>query len=146
MVNFCIAIGCTNLLNQVQGYFTMLFLIKNSELLQKLIQAVKRKNWVPNKYSLICNDHFEPSCFVVRPGKVGHRLYDNSVPAIFPSSPAYYQKEQRKRKLPMKMVYDSPQKCQEPSPSKVVKVVGSEHSYASATDNTHSEVKQLKRQ
>ena len=32
-----------------------------------------------------------------------------------------------------------------PSPSKVAKVVGSEHSYASTTDNAHSVVKHLKK-
>ena len=39
----------------------------------------------------------------------------------------------------------SPQKSCEPSPSKVVNVVGSEHLYASATDNAQSEVKQMKK-
>ena len=48
-------------------------------------------------------------------------------------------------KLPMKRVYVSPQKSCEPSPSKVAKVVGSEHSYASTTDNAHYEVNQLKK-
>ena len=54
------------------------------------------KEKLGTKHSLICSDHFEPSCFVVRPGKVGCRLYDNSVPTIFPSFPAYYQKEKEK--------------------------------------------------
>ena len=45
----------------------------------------------------------------------------------------------------MKRVYVLPQKSCEPSPSKVAKVVGSEHSYASTTDNAHSQVKQLKK-
>ena len=104
----------------------------------------ERKNLVPKKYSLICSDHFEPSCIVLRSGKVGCKLYDNSVPSVFPSFPAYYQNEQRKRKLAMKRVYISPQMSCETSPSKVAKVVGSEHSYASTTGNAHSEVKQLK--
>ena len=104
----------------------------------------KKKNWVPNKYSLICSDHFEPTCFIIRLGKVGCILYDNSVTTIFPSFPAYYQTEQRKRKLPMKMVYVSPHKSCEPSSSKVAKLVGREHSYASTKDSAHSEVKQLK--
>ena len=109
MVNFCIAIGCTHCAKPGSGISFHVFPHKNSELLQKWIQAVKRKNWVPNKYSLICSDYFEPSCSVVRPGKVGHRLYDNSVPTIYPSFPVYYWKEQRKRKLSMKRVYVSPQ-------------------------------------
>ena len=45
----------------------------------------------------------------------------------------------------MKRVHVSPQKSCEPSPSNVAKVVGSEHSYASTTDNAHCEVKQLKK-
>ena len=127
MVNSCISIGCTNHAKPGSVISFHTFHYKNSELLQKWIQAVKSKNWVPNKYSLICSDHFEPSCFFVRPGKVGCRLYDNSVPTIFPSFPAYYQKEQRKRKLPMKRVYVSPQKSCQPSQARVAKVVGSEH-------------------
>ena len=45
----------------------------------------------------------------------------------------------------MKRLYVSPQRSCEPSPSKVAKTVGSEHSYGSTTDNAHSEVKQLKK-
>ena len=44
----------------------------------------------------------------------------------------------------MKRVYVSPQKSCEPSPSKVAKVAGSEHSYAITTNNAHSEVEQWK--
>ena len=43
----------------------------------------------------------------------------------------------------MKRMYVSPQMSCEPSPSKVAMLIGSEHSYASTTDNAHSEVKQL---
>ena len=45
----------------------------------------------------------------------------------------------------MKRVYVSPQKCCEPVPSKAEKVVGSEHSQASTTDNACSKEKRLKK-
>ena len=45
----------------------------------------------------------------------------------------------------MSRVHVLPQKSYVPSPSEAEKVVGSEHSYASATDNAHSEVQQLRR-
>ena len=88
--------------------------------------------------------HFEPSCFVVRPGQFWFRLYDNSVPKI--SLPFLHttKKSREREKLPMKRVYVSPQKSCESSPSEFAKVVGSEHSYAITTDSAHSEVKQLK--
>ena len=72
--------------------------------------SYEKKKMCNKRYSLIYSEHFEPSCFIVRPRKDGHRLDDNSVPTIFPSFPAYYQREQRKRKLPVKRVYVLPQK------------------------------------
>ena len=103
MVNSCVAIDCTNKVKAGSGISFHRFPLKKPELLQKWIQAVKRKDWVPNKYSYICSEHFEPSCFVVRPGKTGHHLNDNSVPTIFPTFPHYYQRtEKAKRKSPCK--------------------------------------------
>ena len=63
-----------------QEYLSTDFLSKNQSCYNKWIQAVKKKDWVPNKYSYICSEHFEPSCFIVRPGKIGHHLNDNAVP------------------------------------------------------------------
>ena len=103
MVNSCVAIDCTNKVKAGSGISFHRFPLKKPELLQKWIQAVKRKDWVPNKYSYICSEHFEPSCFVVRPGKIGHHLNDNAVPTIFPTFPHYYQRtEKAKRKSPCK--------------------------------------------
>ena len=54
-------------------------------------------------YSYICSEHFEPSCFVVRPGKIGCHLNDNAVHTIFPTFSQYYQRtEKAKRKSPCK--------------------------------------------
>ena len=103
MVNSCVAIDCTNKVKAGSGISFHRFPLKKPELLQKWIQAVKRKDWVPNKYSYICIEHFEPSCFVVRPGKIGRHLSDNAVPTIFPTFPHYYQRsEKAKRKSPCK--------------------------------------------
>ena len=103
MINSCIAIDCTNKVKADSGISFHRCPLKNPELLQKWIQSVKRKEWVPNKYSYICSENFEPSCFVVRPGKIGHHLNYNASPTIFPTFPHYYQRtEKAKRKSPCK--------------------------------------------
>ena len=89
--------------------------------------SIKKERLVPNKYSYICSEHFEPSCFVVRPGKIGHHLNDNAVPTIFPTFPHYCQRtEKAKGKSPCK---------QRPadvlaSPSQVARTLANDHGYA----------------
>ena len=53
------------------------------DLLQKWAQAVRRQNWYPNKYSLICSVHFTESCFNVTPGNQHHQLHKNAIPSVF---------------------------------------------------------------
>ena len=101
MVISCVALGCTNSLKKGSGISFHRFPHKNQQLLKKWIQAIARENWQPTQYSYICGVHFEDSCFVVRPGKIGHRLYEHAVPSKFnfldPS-----QKSTKIRKPPMK--------------------------------------------
>ena len=84
MVNSSVAIGCTNHAKPDSGISFHAFPHKKFWITSKMDSSCE-KNWVPNKYSLIYSDHFEPSCFAIRPGTVGCILYDNSVPIIFPS-------------------------------------------------------------
>ena len=57
MINSCIAIGCTNHAKLGSGISSHAFLHKNSELLQKWIQAVKRKKtgYQTNTLSVVTN-------------------------------------------------------------------------------------------
>lgn len=56
--------------------------MKNAVLLKKWIDAIGIENLYPNERSLICDDHFEKSCFYSgNNGYVG--LKPNSFPTIF---------------------------------------------------------------
>ena len=66
MVNSYVAIDYATKVKASPGIPFHRFPLKNPQLFQKQIQALKMKVWVPIKYSYICNEHFEPSCFVVR--------------------------------------------------------------------------------
>ena len=127
MVNSCVAIDCKNKVKTGSGTSFHRFPLKKPELLQKWIQAVKRKDWVSKKYSYICSEYFETSCFVVRPGKIDHCLNDNAFPTIFPTFPHYYQRtEKAKWKAPCRLkpadVFASP--------SKVARTLANDHGYA----------------
>ena len=80
MVTSCVAWGCTNRSKKGYGISFHRFPQNNPERLQKWIQAIKREKWKPNEYSHICSVYFEDSCFVVRPGKIHHYLYEHAVP------------------------------------------------------------------
>lgn len=69
--------------------------------------ALKRKNFTPNRFSYICSAHFSGNCF--RSGNEGRRrLQKDAVPTLFeypphllkaPSQPRVYSEARRKRKL-----------------------------------------------
>ena len=105
MVTSCVALGCTNRVKSGSGISFHRFPHKNPQLLEKWIKAIRRENWQPTHYSFICSVHFEDSCFVVRPGKIGRHLYEHAVPSIF-NFPDDLQKKKirkpmkRKRPLP----------------------------------------------
>ena len=73
----------------------------------------------------------------MHPGKCGNRLYDHTVPSIFPNFPANLQKVGTKWKSPKKRKYDFPKKrkyeeqpsCSSVSPSKLTKAVEPDNSY-----------------
>ena len=69
---------------------------KYSDLLSKWVHAMKRKDWAPTEHSSLCSDHFDESCFVVRPGKCGRRLYDHAVPTKFTCGKSYLDKPHTK--------------------------------------------------
>ena len=125
----CVAWDCTNRMKKDSSISFHRFPHKNPQLLQKWIQAIRRENWQPTQYSYICSKHFDDSCFVVRPGKSGHRLHEHAVPSIF-NFPEHLQKKDTKRKPPAKRKMPEPKPKQE-SPSKVVRCIGMDHTYSS---------------
>ena len=91
MVSSCVAYGCTNRSKSGSGQSFFRFPLMKPELLGKWVQAIHRKNWSPNNYSRICSDHFDPSCLVKKPGKIGLILTENAVPSIFQAFPKHLQ-------------------------------------------------------
>ena len=96
MVTTCIVLGCTERARKESDISFHRFPHNDQERLRKWIQAIGRKDWLPNEHSCICNKHFTESCFVVRPGKCGRRLYDHAVPSQFLSFPKRSKKSKRK--------------------------------------------------
>ena len=127
MVNCCVAIDYTNCVTSGSEISVNRFPLKNPELLQKWIQAVKRQNLVPNKCSYICSKHFELSCFVVRPGKKDCHLYDHAVPTLFQTFSQNYQKVPKVKKFSAKRKALG----NSASSSKVSKSFSNDHSYVS---------------
>ena len=101
MVGSCAALNCTR--KGAPGISFHRFPHRNPELLTKWVHNMKRsdisvktKQWVPNEHSLLCSKHFDESCFVVRPGKRGHRLTDGAIPTKFTYGKSYYDKPKAK--------------------------------------------------
>ena len=128
MVSSCVAFGCTNRCTKDSGISFFRFPLKKPDLLHRWVQAVRCKNWKPTAGSRICSEHFESSCFVIRPGQIGKRLNENSVPTVFPAFPCHLQpKKQLQRKSPKKRKADESSILSSPSPTKISLI----HSYAS---------------
>ena len=147
MVASCVAFGCTARKGKDPSVSFHRFPHKNPELLKKWVHAIRRENWTPTQHSWICSQHFKETCFVVRPGKKGRRLYDHAIPTEFPAFPKHLQKQYTKRKSPKKRKLEQAQTCA-PSPSKVARFITADHSYSgpetSATDRITSLTKQVK--
>ena len=69
MPTSCVAYGCTNKAKAGSGISFHRFPFSDPVQLEKWTKALCRKNWVPKSGSFLCGKHFEPSCFVVHPGK-----------------------------------------------------------------------------
>ena len=130
MVGSCSAINCTAR-KDPSGISFRRFPHKNPNLLSKWVHAMKRKDWAPTEHSLLCSNHFDESCFVVRPGKSGRRLFDHAVPTKFSFGKSYLDKPQTKRKPTKKRHFEEPSVEVFPSPSKCARIVAADHSYTS---------------
>ncbi len=100
MVQSCAALGCTNHAKKASGISFHRFPHHKKELLQKWIQAVRRKDFVPSKTHCLCSIHFTPACF--KQGKKHQTLKEDAVPTVFPGFPEHLQKIVLRRKSPVK--------------------------------------------
>lgn len=74
---------------------------KNNILLDKWVNALKRKNFKPTQWSRVCSEHFTEEDYVHRPDSNRPLLKIDSVPSIFKAFPSYLQPKPIKiRKLP----------------------------------------------
>ena len=113
---------------------------------QNGLKQIEPKYWIPTKHSYICSQHFAESCFVVRLGICGWRLYEHAIPSLFPSFPKYLQKAYSKRKSPQKRKFVEEPTHSEQSPSKIAKFVDSYHSYANQGVNVLEQLKKLQKE
>ena len=73
---------CSSTIEWITFFFR--FPLGDAELLQKWIAAMNVKDFVANKKSLLCSDHFEKGCFRKRNSQPNNvRLKENAVPTVF---------------------------------------------------------------
>ena len=102
MVNSCAAYNCTNRRVKGSGVKFHLFPLKNRELCEKWVVAIKRDNFVPTENSYLCGDHFNASDYKYIDS---NKLKDAAVPSKF-AFPGHLQKNEQIRKLPAKRKHD----------------------------------------
>jgi hypothetical protein len=69
---------------------------KDTEFRQKWIKAVRRENWTPTQYDVLCSVHFTAQCFKTTSSR--RKLLLTAVPTIFPAFPAHLQPPSPKRR------------------------------------------------
>ena len=100
----CVAFGCKNVNKKGKkpelSFHRFPSHNSKAELRKLWTKAVRRENWEPSLYSLLCSDHFKKEDFR---GNSEQRkgLKDDAVPSIFPALPKHLQNsETTKRKSP----------------------------------------------
>ena len=86
MVNKCVVFGCKSgyLSCQEKNVSTFSFPLEKPKLLRNWIKFVKRENWTPTKYSVICIKHFENKFIFPGKGKRKKLKWNlNPVPTIY---------------------------------------------------------------
>ncbi|CAL1268074.1 unnamed protein product [Larinioides sclopetarius] len=97
MVNSCSANGCKNR-NTKGGSLTFhRFPLNNKHLLKLWLYQLKRGNWEPSKYSVICSEHFTKDSFIVKGPNNRRTLKNDACPTIF--SIANYTEPVKKKKV-----------------------------------------------
>lgn len=103
----CCITGCKSNYDSVvitEGVKSVFSFPKDDGLRQKWLKAIPRKEWIPSKYSVVCELHFN-SGDVIKLDKYllpdgtfemiacKPKLKENAIPAIFPNLPKYLSKE-----------------------------------------------------
>lgn len=81
--------------------------MKDKDRCKKWINAVRRLNWTPSKYSRLCSEHFTPDDYR-GPGMNVPHLKESAVPSIFKGFPAHLQKPPVKPRLRVKRTLEIP--------------------------------------
>ncbi|KAK4876049.1 hypothetical protein RN001_012471 [Aquatica leii] len=92
MPDSCCAYGCSNRAHRGDNKQFFGFSLKNDERLKRWLNAIKRENFIPTKYSKICSDHFLLSDYLERPGACKRYLKPDAVPSVFYAFPSHLQK------------------------------------------------------
>lgn len=84
MVKSCAAFNCTSRWKRKSNISFHFFPVENGRLLKKWVTATNRKNFKPNKYSVLCSRHFTEDDYHMKlPNTVRRRLKNNAIPTIF---------------------------------------------------------------
>lgn len=70
-------------IKRVRAFVLCRFPFRSRTLCEKWVKALKRKDFVPTKASLVCSDHFREEDYVERPGLTKRMLKKDAVPSIF---------------------------------------------------------------
>jgi len=119
MVVSCSGFGCTN--RRIKGGSIQFhkFPLNNPELLKKWLIEIRRKNFMPTKYSSICSEHFKLEDYQIRPLATVKLLKTDAFPSIFKAFPSHLQKTipVKRRKLDRIMTNDVDVKVEKQSTS-----------------------------
>ncbi|XP_065218821.1 peroxynitrite isomerase THAP4-like isoform X2 [Planococcus citri] len=83
MVISCSAYACSNKWSRDSPIHFHKFPFRSRSLCEKWVRALKRKDFVPTKASLVCSDHFRDDDYVERAGLTKRMLKKDAVPSIF---------------------------------------------------------------
>ncbi|VVC30902.1 Hypothetical protein CINCED_3A012609 [Cinara cedri] len=94
MVDSCSSFGCTNVRQSGSNIQFHQFPLNRPDVLKKWIHAMGSKTFIPNEYSYLCSEHFNPDDYQIQPGSNEKLLLINAVPSIFKSFPEHFQNQE----------------------------------------------------
>ncbi|XP_039297966.1 THAP domain-containing protein 1-like [Nilaparvata lugens] len=81
MVKSCAAYNCTNNVKKCKGLSFHHFPLADKRRLREWLVKIRREEFAPTVHSVICSQHFEPSCFWNSANK--RLLKPSAIPTIF---------------------------------------------------------------
>nr|XP_040565084.1 THAP domain-containing protein 1-like isoform X2 [Lepeophtheirus salmonis] len=89
MVTACAAFGCRNKSKGAASGRSFHCFPKDPEVRVKWIRALRRKDFTPGTYTVICSDHFLPEDYIDNPDFVIRKLKSTAVPTRLPTKSTY---------------------------------------------------------